>query len=379
LIQKKQSFTVKITGGPDGDVGGNMLRILNREYGENCKIVGIADATGCVEDPNGLNWGELLRLTNENNKDGVPIAFFDENKLSPTGKLYKVKKDAQEVDEGTRMRNTLHNRIKSDVFIPCGGRPDTINETNYREFLDQNGKPTSTLIVEGANLFITEGARDKLFKDHGVKIIKDSSANKCGVMCSNFEIICSMLLEENEFIQYKDLLAKDVVRRLREMALLEANLLYLLFINYPGSLPEMSMQISGAKNRVKDVLERSLKSGISEQRYEHLLELFKKTLPNKLAEVAFDRVKNQIPKKYLIRAFATSLANELVYNEGIRFVDAQPEKLIPELCFQYLEKKKEVNDLIKVVNEIPNLNNNSKNKIIELLVKGGPRASLSVY
>jgi len=37
------AFSVKITGGPDGDVAGNLIRILFREYGSNCKIVGIAD------------------------------------------------------------------------------------------------------------------------------------------------------------------------------------------------------------------------------------------------------------------------------------------------------------------------------------------------
>ena len=55
-------FTVKITGGPDGDVAGNIINILNREYGENVVIVAIADGTGCAEDPAGLPMAELLRL-----------------------------------------------------------------------------------------------------------------------------------------------------------------------------------------------------------------------------------------------------------------------------------------------------------------------------
>ena len=40
------SFTVKMTGGPDGDVAGNMIKILQREYGSGCRVVGLADATG---------------------------------------------------------------------------------------------------------------------------------------------------------------------------------------------------------------------------------------------------------------------------------------------------------------------------------------------
>ena len=49
------TFTIKITGGPDGDVAGNCIRILNRDYGDRAKIVGIADGSGCGEDPKGLN------------------------------------------------------------------------------------------------------------------------------------------------------------------------------------------------------------------------------------------------------------------------------------------------------------------------------------
>ena len=48
---RKQSFTVKITGGTDGDVAGNEIKILFREYGDNAKIVGLADHSACVEVP----------------------------------------------------------------------------------------------------------------------------------------------------------------------------------------------------------------------------------------------------------------------------------------------------------------------------------------
>ncbi|HJN71040.1 MAG TPA: NAD-glutamate dehydrogenase, partial [Phycisphaerales bacterium] len=39
------TFTIKMTGGPDGDVGGNGIRILHREYGDRAKILGIADGS----------------------------------------------------------------------------------------------------------------------------------------------------------------------------------------------------------------------------------------------------------------------------------------------------------------------------------------------
>lgn len=43
---KKKKFTIKMTGGPDGDVAGNELKILHREYGENARVVAIADGFG---------------------------------------------------------------------------------------------------------------------------------------------------------------------------------------------------------------------------------------------------------------------------------------------------------------------------------------------
>lgn len=39
-----------------------MIKILNREFGETCLIVGVADGTGSAEDPDGLSHEELLRL-----------------------------------------------------------------------------------------------------------------------------------------------------------------------------------------------------------------------------------------------------------------------------------------------------------------------------
>ena len=53
-------FTVTMTGGPDGDVGGNLLKILHREHGKRCRVLAIGDGTGAAYDPDGLAWRELL-------------------------------------------------------------------------------------------------------------------------------------------------------------------------------------------------------------------------------------------------------------------------------------------------------------------------------
>ena len=50
---RAQDFSVKMTGGPDGDVAGNAIRILAREYGARGRIVGVADDDGLRRDPAG--------------------------------------------------------------------------------------------------------------------------------------------------------------------------------------------------------------------------------------------------------------------------------------------------------------------------------------
>ena len=170
---RKQPFTIKLTGGPDGDVAGNLILILYREYGANCKIVGIADGFGVAEDPNGLDSEELVRLV----RASLPITSYNKTKLSNTGILL----DAS-TEEGVARRAALPFKVKSDAFVPAGGRPNTINGENWKQYLDEaTGKPSSPLIVEGANIFNTPEAREMLFKHGGVVIVKDSSANKVSV------------------------------------------------------------------------------------------------------------------------------------------------------------------------------------------------------
>ena len=191
---------MKLTGGPDGDVAGNMIKILHRRYGEHVRIVGVADGTGCAEDPDGLPMAELLRCVHAS----LPIAALAPSKLGPNGMLYLA--DNQ---EGAARRNTMHNRVFADAFVPAGGRPSTINGSNWREYLQPDGSPSSRIIVEGANLFLTADARKAIFEETGIPIIKDSSANKCGVICSSFEIVACMLTESAEaFVKLKPRFAR---------------------------------------------------------------------------------------------------------------------------------------------------------------------------
>jgi glutamate dehydrogenase len=66
------------------------------------------------------------------------------------------------------------------------------------KLLDKNGIPKFKIIVEGANTFITQEAR-RFLESKGVVLIKDSSANKGGVISSSHEVLVALVLNETEF------------------------------------------------------------------------------------------------------------------------------------------------------------------------------------
>ena len=359
---KEESFTIKITGGPDGDVAGNELKILYREYGDNAKVVGIADGTGCAEDPSGLNWDELLRLVDDN----LPIDQFDTSKLGESGAVHKV-----DTEEGVKARNSMHNRVQADAFIPAGGRPNTINVHNYQHFLNSDGSPSAPLIVEGANLFVTDEARQLLFDEAGVIIVKDSSANKAGVITSSYEICAAMLLSEEEFFENKPQIVAEVLEKLHTYARMEAELLFREFENYGGSLPQLSKVVSGAVNSATDALVVALEQFSNEDK-EKLLPLFKEHLPKTMGDIAFDKVHTNVPDQYITNAIASCLASKLVYKEGTKFVESLPADKLADVALRYLEAEHEISQLKDTLadTEMPA---KEKEAILTLLENGGAR------
>ncbi|MFO0829949.1 MAG: NAD-glutamate dehydrogenase [Phycisphaerales bacterium] len=363
---RKQPFTVKITGGPDGDVAGNMIKILDREYGQNARIVGIADASGSGEDPNGLDHGELLRLF----KAELPIASFDRKKLSPQGRIVSI-----DEPDGAKLRNTLHNRIVSDAFVPGGGRPATINESNWRDYLTADGKPSSAIIAEGANLFLTPEAR-KLLCAEGCLIFKDSSANKCGVICSSFEIDACMVLSDEEFLKIKDAYVKDVLDRLRSLARQEALLLMAEGRRHPNiPLPEISTQLSKVMNGAAAAIAAALPNW-PEASKEHSKALVLEHLPAALTKYAGDRIWKSIPEAYLIWLKAKRLAANIVYREGIDFFSSLDPAAIGEVARRYLEKDIENRRLIE---DVAKSNLAEKDRIVTLLERAGTRGALQDF
>jgi len=383
----EEKFTISMTGGPDGDVAGNMLNIMNRDYGENVLVVGLADGSGCAEDPDGLDMQELLRLFRE----ARPIADFSPSRLGARGKVLSA-----DTEEGLRARNTMHFRVRADVFVPAGGRPSTVNVDNYADFItvdaDAAGKPVGIcpVVVEGANLFFTPEARQKLYDEAGVIIVKDSSANKTGVICSSYEICSSMLLSDKEFLENKPAIVADVLCNLRSIASKEAKLLFREFRNYQGSLPHFSERISYAINGLTDAIRESLEDeeklkvqhtlrdapiGIPTE--EELLPLFRAHLPKALVDLAFDRVLDKVPQAYRLNAYASSLASRIVYQEGIHFVEAQPKPRLASNAIKYMRAQKELEAFVERMRE-GDISEEDKSTVEQIVKLNGVRSRIGL-
>jgi glutamate dehydrogenase len=186
------------TGGPDGDLGSNEI-LLGKE-----KYVAIVDGAGVLVDPNGINREELLRLATHRKM----ISNFDISKLSSTGYRVLVEDNnitlpsGEIVNNGTTFRNTFHlrNQEKIDMFVPCGGRPESIDFSSATRLIT-DGRPNIPYIVEGANLFITQEAKLRLEKA-GTIVFKDASANKGGVTSSSLEVLASLSFDDAGFIEH---------------------------------------------------------------------------------------------------------------------------------------------------------------------------------
>ncbi len=329
-------FTIKISGGPDGDVAGNQIYNLYRFYPKTAKLVAITDVSGTIYDPEGLDLEELTKLF----RDEKSIRFYPPEKLSSKGFLLDLltkrdqtaytwqtlcyrKENGKVIQDWLGGNEThhlyshnLHSAI-ADVFVPAGGRPRTLNRSNWQDFIQSNGDPTSKAIVEGANLYLTPEARVELEKK-GVLIIKDSSANKGGVICSSLEVLSGLILTEEEFLKEKPILIKQVLEFIENKAALEADLLILAKGIKP--LTEISDLISKRINtftyQILDYLDtidlpKDPNNPLIKALIDYCLPLFRDKYK--------DRIILNIPPVHQKAMIACRIASQVVYQRGLNW------------------------------------------------------------
>ena len=133
----EEDVTKLQTGGPDGDLGSNEIKISKD------KTIGIVDGSGVLFDPNGLNRDALEEMVEKR----CMVKKFDQRALSPDGMFVsvddkeKVLPDGTIIESGLAFRNEFHFHPlgKADLFVPCGGRPEAINGMNVHRLIDADG------------------------------------------------------------------------------------------------------------------------------------------------------------------------------------------------------------------------------------------------
>lgn len=320
------------TGGPDGDLGSNEILLSTK----NECYVGILDGSGVLCDPQGLDKQELMRLAHERKM----VSAYDKSKLSETGFFVSVDDidtmlpNGVIVANGTTFRNTFHTQIFKfvdhlDLFVPCGGRPNSINLNNLHFFIDEKtNKCKIPYIVEGANLFIAQPAKIAL-ENHGCILIKDASANKGGVTSSSMEVLASLALNDNDFVNkfigthkhektdlYKAYVA-EVQKRIHNNAAQEFKQLWQLRLSTGTPISELSNVLSQTINKVNDDLINSTELWENDLKLRNYL-LLNKIIPKLLVDVAGpeDILKN-IPVSYLKALLSSYLSSSFVYQFGI--------------------------------------------------------------
>lgn len=334
----KDLFSVKLSGGPDGDVAGNEIVNLAHHYPHTAKLIALTDVSGCIYDPNGLELPLLVHFF----KSGKPIKHYPPENLSEGGYLldrYLKRSPTPFVQQtlcwkkvdgileehwlsGSEMnhlwRSNVHH-IKADIFITAGGRPRALNESNIKDFLDEQGAPTARAIVEGANLYLSPGARRYLEK-LGTLIIKDSSANKTGVICSSFEVLIGLAIGDERFLEQKKIFVAEILDRLRSCAANEANLLLETHKTTGEFLTAISAAISDKINlytyELLDYLDPlPLSHDLNDLLIRCFFDYCLPTLCHKYAKELME----EIPDHHKKAIISCHLASEAVYKRGIHW------------------------------------------------------------
>lgn len=320
---KEEECTKIQTGGPDGDLGSNEI-LISKD-----KTVAIIDGSGVIYDPNGLDRTELTRLA----KERVMVEKFDTAKLNEGGFFVSVNDTnitlphGEKVESGVSFRNEfhLHPLARADLFVPCGGRPESVNLSNVKNLFDaKTGKPKFKVICEGANLFVTQDAR-MVLEEAGVVLYKDASSNKGGVTSSSLEVLAALSLPDAVFAEHmavKDgkvpdfylTYVKEIQDRITADAGHEFECIWRehLRTGMPRFLltDKVSNKINSLNNFIHD---SNLWDNLSLRRV-----VLTDAIPHRLQElVGLDVIVEHAPEAYIKAIFSAYLSSRYVYKFGI--------------------------------------------------------------
>ncbi|KAI8070480.1 Glutamate/Leucine/Phenylalanine/Valine dehydrogenase-domain-containing protein [Gongronella butleri] len=322
---KEEDCTKLQTGGPDGDLGSNEIKISKD------KTVAIVDGSGVLCDPKGIDRAELMRLATGR----LMIGSFDTSKLSSEGFRVLVDEtnvklpDGRLIENGLSFRNTFHTNplAKATVFVPCGGRPESVDLTNVHKLMPEDSAPLFQYIVEGANLFFTQEARLRLEKQ-GIVIFKDASANKGGVTSSSLEVLAALAFNDAEFAEHMcvhgdnvpdfyQAYVKEVQEIIERNARIEFEALWREHKKTGRPISILSDELSVAIVHLQEQLQATGLWENESLRESVLVRAFPKLL---LDKIGLPSLLKRVPENYVKAIFGAYLASSFVYKYG-----AQPD------------------------------------------------------
>lgn len=325
IYRKKELDPSKVrkmqTGGPDGDLGSNEILLSNEKY------TSIVDGSGVLVDPQGIDRDELVRLATKR----VMISQFDVSKLSAQG--YRVLCEdinlklpsGEIVSNGTAFRNGFHLRENgfTDCFVPCGGRPESIDLSTVSKLIVK-GKTLIPYIVEGANLFITQDAKLRL-EAAGCILFKDASANKGGVTSSSLEVLASLSFDDDSFVEnmcvgadgqtpaFYKAYVKEVQSKIQDNARLEFEAIWREHKQTKIPRSTLSDTLSIAITKLDEELQQTELWKDESLRRSVLQDALPKLL---LEKIGLDLIIERVPDSYLRAIFGSYLASRFVYEFG---------------------------------------------------------------
>ncbi len=256
---REEEVNLMMTGGPDGDLGANQVQSFR---GRICLIV---DSGSILFDPDGLDRRELMKIAfARHTAPRLNSLAYPAEKIGRRG--FRVPRAPGQVrlPDGTLIadgaffhRQFLVNpdsrkfiaEANLRAFVPCGGFKDTINAENVRAFAAVFKE--LRVIVEGANVFFDDTAREVLAAETPILQIRDSSANKGGVTSSSIaEVLTAFLLgEEYDKVLVRNAAARsDLIRAVFDLiarnAAAEARMLLALHARTKTPLYRLSVQTS---------------------------------------------------------------------------------------------------------------------------------------
>ncbi|OLY81852.1 NAD-specific glutamate dehydrogenase [Smittium mucronatum] len=310
------------TGGPDGDLGSNEI-IISKD-----KTTSIVDGNGVLHDPSGINREELLKLA----KNRKMIDNFDISKLGNGGFRVLVDETKITLPDGTFVlngldfRNTYHTSPYSaaTLFVPCGGRPESIDVNNVSKLISSDGVPRFKYIVEGANLFFTQDARIRIEKA-GAVLFKDASSNKGGVTSSSLEVLSALSFSDDEhrslmctqpdgsLPEFYQKYVKEVQNKIIRNARLEFECIWKESLRTGKPKCVLSDEVSKAIVIMRAQLESTslwdnlkLRNVVLEEALPPLI----------LQNLGLETIMKRVPQAYLKSIFSAHLASGFIYEFG---------------------------------------------------------------